>query len=349
MLPGGRLPGDPNCDVAAAASLAVGGAHSARVVYDDGLKMRQDAYKAGLPFIGDAELSRRVITLAKQTPERAWLGEVSAVILQQSLADLGRAYRNWFADLKRVKAARAKGENAKLKVRQPRYKCRQHQQAIRFTANARFRLLPNGRLRLPKIGDVKVRWSRELPSEPSSVTLSLDGAGRYHASFVVEIAEAPLPSADTAVGVDLGLSSFAALSTGEKSTVRAGCGSGRRRCGVPSETWRASGGGRGTGRGPVARSPACTLGWPMPVGTSTTSSPPVWSAKTGRCAWKPSTSREWAAPSWPGVSTTPAGVSSRPCWSTKPGCPGGRWSRLARGTRRASSARRVAAATAPSP
>jgi putative transposase len=188
----------------------------ARVVYNDGLKMRQDAYKAGLPFIGDAELSRRVVTLAKQTPERAWLGEVSAVILQQSLADLGRAYRNWFADLKRVKAARAKGENAKLKVRKPRYKCRQHQQAIRFTANARFRLLPNGRLRLPKIGDVKVRWSRELPSEPSSVTVSLDGAGRYHASFVVEIAEAPLPSADTAVGVDLGLSSFAALSTGEK-------------------------------------------------------------------------------------------------------------------------------------
>jgi putative transposase len=84
----------------------------ARVVYNDGLKMRQDAYKAGLPLIGDAELSRRVVTLAKQTPERAWLGEVSAVILQQSLADLGRAYRNWFADLKRVKAARAKGENS---------------------------------------------------------------------------------------------------------------------------------------------------------------------------------------------------------------------------------------------
>jgi hypothetical protein len=137
------------------------------------------------------------------------------VILQQSLADLGRAYRNWFADLKRVKAARAKGENAKQRARKPRYKTRHHQQAIRFTANARFRLLPNGRLRLPKMGDVKVRWSRGLPSEPSSVTVSLDGAGRYHASFVVEVVEAPLPVADTAVGVDLGLTTFAALSTGE--------------------------------------------------------------------------------------------------------------------------------------
>ena len=188
----------------------------ARVVYNDGLKLRQDAYRTGLAFIGDAELSRLVVTLAKQTPERAWLGDVSAVILQQSLADLSRAYRNWFADIKQVKVARAKGENVKLKVRKPRYKCRQHQQAIRFTANARFRLLPNGRLRLPKIGNVKVRWSRELPSEPSSVTVSLDGAGRYHASFVVEVAEAPLPAADTAVGVDLGLTSFAALATGEK-------------------------------------------------------------------------------------------------------------------------------------
>jgi IS605 OrfB family transposase len=188
----------------------------ARVVYNDGLKLRQDAYQARMPFIGDAELSRLVVTLAKQTPERAWLGDVSAVILQQSLADLSRAYRNWFADMKQVKVARAKGKNVKLKVRKPRYKCRQHQQAIRFTANARFRLLPNGRLRLPKIGNVKVRWSRELPSEPSSVTVSLDRAGRYHASFVVEVAEVPLAAADTPVGVDLGLTSFAALSTGEK-------------------------------------------------------------------------------------------------------------------------------------
>ncbi len=47
----------------------------------------------------DAELSKRVITLAKVTPERAWLGEVSSVVLQQALADLNTAYRNFFASL----------------------------------------------------------------------------------------------------------------------------------------------------------------------------------------------------------------------------------------------------------
>jgi IS605 OrfB family transposase len=189
---------------------------SARVVYNDGLRLRQDAHKAGLPFIGDTELQHRILTLAKRTPERAWLGDVSAVILQQSLADLGRAYRNWFADLRRVKAARARGEQAKLKVRKPRFKSRHHNQAVRFTRNSRFRVLPDGRLSLPKVGEVRVRWSRPLPSDPSSVTVTLDGAGRFHGSFVVEIAEEPLPSAGTAVGVDLGLTTFAALSSGEK-------------------------------------------------------------------------------------------------------------------------------------
>jgi len=188
----------------------------ARVVYNDGLRLREDSYRAGLPFVKAAELSRRVITLAKQTPERAWLSEVSAVVLQQSLADLERAYRNYFRAVAEGKAARARGEPATLRVSKPRFKAKHHDQAIRFTRNSRFRVLPDGRLSLPKIGAVKVRWSRPLPAEPSSVTVTLDGAGRYHASFVVEVARQRLSPAGRAVGVDLGLTSFAVLSTGEQ-------------------------------------------------------------------------------------------------------------------------------------
>ncbi|HEY9388183.1 MAG TPA: helix-turn-helix domain-containing protein [Mycobacteriales bacterium] len=58
----------------------------ARVVFNDGLAARREAHAAGLPYIPDGALSKRVITEAKRTPERAWLGEVSAVVLQQSLA-----------------------------------------------------------------------------------------------------------------------------------------------------------------------------------------------------------------------------------------------------------------------
>jgi putative transposase len=149
----------------------------ARVVFNDGLHARQEAHAAGLPYLTDAELSAR-LTAAKATPERTWLGEVSSVVLQQALADLNAAYRNFFASLNRDR----KGPKMGL----PRFRSRKdHRQAIRFTANARFKVLPNRKLRPPKIGDVPVRWSRNLPSAPSSVTVIKDAGGRYFASFVV--------------------------------------------------------------------------------------------------------------------------------------------------------------------
>src|SRR4029453_4966719 len=76
----------------------------ARVAYNDALRLREDAHMAGRPFIPDGEVLRLVTTQAKRTPERAWLAEVSAVVLQQSVADLHRAYRNYFRELRDLKA-----------------------------------------------------------------------------------------------------------------------------------------------------------------------------------------------------------------------------------------------------
>jgi len=182
----------------------------ARVVFNDGLRAREEAHDARLPCITDRELSAR-LTATKATPERAWLNEVSAVVLQQALADLNAAYRNYFASVT--------GTRKGPKTNRPRFRSRKdHRQAIRFTANARFKVLANGKLRLPKIGDVPVRWSRPLPSEPSSVTIVKDFAGRYFASFVVETGVSPLPEAEPVVGIDLGLRHFAVLSDGRKIT-----------------------------------------------------------------------------------------------------------------------------------
>jgi putative transposase len=60
----------------------------ARVVFNDGLRARQAARENDETYLSDGDLSKQVITEAKQTPERAWLGEVSSVVLQQALADL---------------------------------------------------------------------------------------------------------------------------------------------------------------------------------------------------------------------------------------------------------------------
>ncbi len=160
----------------------------ARVVVNDALRAREEASAAGQPYITGSEASAR-LTAAKKTPERAWLSEVSPVVLQQALAGLNTAYRNFFASLK--------GTRKGPKVDKPRFRSRKdHRQAIRFTANSRFRVLPNGKLRLPEIGDVPVRWPRPLPAEPSSVTVIKDSAGRYFASFVVEAGPAALPETE---------------------------------------------------------------------------------------------------------------------------------------------------------
>jgi hypothetical protein len=86
--------------------LALGKAFGcARVVFNDGLRAREEAHAAGLPYLTDAELSVR-LTLAKRIPERAWLGEVSAVVLQNALADLNTAYRNFFASINGTRRGR---------------------------------------------------------------------------------------------------------------------------------------------------------------------------------------------------------------------------------------------------
>lgn len=158
------------------------------------------------PRTAAAELSKQVITEAKKTPGRAWLGEVSAVVLQQSLRDLRTAYSNFFAS--------RNGTRKGPKMGPPKMKKKTARQAIRFTANARWSITKGGRLRLPKIGDIEVRWSRELPCEPSGVTIVKDPAGRYFAGFVTEVDDKPLPELDveeTDTGIDLGLSSYAVL------------------------------------------------------------------------------------------------------------------------------------------
>ena len=180
----------------------------ARVVFNDAIAARQTAHESGDSYPTDAALSK-ALTAAKRTPERAWLAEVSAVVLQQALADANTAYRNFFASIK--------GERRGRKVGAPRFRSRRDScQSIRFTRNAKFAITDNGRLRLPKVGDLPVCWSRDLPSAPSSVTVTVDASGRYHASFVVEVLGQPLPPTTAEVGIDLGLTDFAVLSDGRK-------------------------------------------------------------------------------------------------------------------------------------
>ncbi len=75
--------------------------------------------------------------------------------------------------------------------------------------------IKNGRLRLAGGISVPVVWSRELPSEPSSVRVFQDSLGHWYASFVVRVDDDPLPEVDGAVGIDWGVSTIATASDPE--------------------------------------------------------------------------------------------------------------------------------------
>lgn len=77
--------------------------------------------------------------------------------------------------------------------------------------------LTDGRLRLQGVGHVKVRWHRQIPAEAMIKTVSVKRTGdRWYACFSLgNVPAKPLPKAGRNVGVDLGIQTFAALSTGE--------------------------------------------------------------------------------------------------------------------------------------
>jgi putative transposase len=176
----------------------------ARVVFNDSLRLREECHEAG-EKVSDTEIQRRVIALAKQAPERAWLAQAPSVALVQACNDARRAYRNWFDSMS--------GNRKGRRVAHPRFRRKHGRQSIRLTRNG-FRL-HGQQLYVAKIGDIKVRWSRPLPSAPSSVTVIREADGRYYASFVVEREAAPLPAGECETGIDVGLDRLAVTSGGE--------------------------------------------------------------------------------------------------------------------------------------
>lgn len=129
----------------------------------------------------------------------------------QSVNDSRRAWRNFFDSVT--------GKRRGRKVGRPRFKSRKDQrQSFRLTRNG-FSLKVNGRLFLAKVGEVKVRWSRELSSAPSSVTIIREPDGHFYASFVVEVPPSPLPEVVREVGVDVGIARLATIATSDGQRV----------------------------------------------------------------------------------------------------------------------------------
>ena len=137
------------------------------------------------------------ITQIKQDPEKPWLKEVSSVALQQTGIDLGRAFIKFF----------------KGKTKYPKFKKKSNHQSFRLTRQ--YFTISDEQFYIAKCKTpIKVKWSRDLPTPPSSVTVSMTPSGKYYASFVCEYFPVPTNGTGTE-GIDLGIKDLAFLASGE--------------------------------------------------------------------------------------------------------------------------------------
>lgn len=137
-----------------------------RRVWNDALAYCIEEYSSGNKKPKNSDLQKRFITQAKKTKDREWLKEVSNIPLQQSLNDLEQAYQNFFKS--------CKGQRKGKPVRPPKFKKRRAKQSARFRQGG-FKIHENS-VYLTKVGKLKIAWSRELPTIPSSVTVIKDTA-----------------------------------------------------------------------------------------------------------------------------------------------------------------------------
>jgi putative transposase len=174
-----------------------------RVVWNRTLAARQARWHLAGTGTSYAE-SDRALTAMKKDPDLAFLNEVSCVPLQQALRHQHRAFTAFFGG----------------RARYPRFKSRRWRQTAHYTRSAF--TMRGGQLRLAKTS-ASLRYVWSWPEvdvaalDPAMVIISRESDGRWYITFTLDTANPrPLPETEHAVGVDLGVTHFAATSDGDK-------------------------------------------------------------------------------------------------------------------------------------
>ena len=121
--------------------------------------------------------------------------------IQQKLIDQDKAFNNFF----------------KGRAKFPKFKKKSHAQSIRYTLDQR-QVLNNYRagelLKLPKLGELKVKWSQIPGGIPKMVTVSKSASGKYFVSFMCEVEQCLKPMTGRVVGIDVGIKDVVVTSDG---------------------------------------------------------------------------------------------------------------------------------------
>lgn len=174
-----------------------------RFVFNHYLALRKETYEQTGETLNYYACAKDMTTL-KQQEETLWLKEVDATALQSSLRDLDDAYQHFF---RRVKQGKKPGY--------PHFKSRhQHKQSYKSKCVGTNIKVLDGAVQLPKLGKVKCRISRAVQGRILSATVSRSASGKYYVSLCCRLEEdiLKLPSTGAAIGIDLGIKSYAVTS-----------------------------------------------------------------------------------------------------------------------------------------
>lgn len=175
-----------------------------RFVFNYYLARRVEQYRETGKTPSRFEQDRDLTMLKKELP---WLREADATSLQGELQVLDEAFKSFYRRVKNREKPGFPRFKSKRNARRS-YKSKRVGNNIEITGN---------RIKLPKLGFVKCRVSKEVRGRILSVTVSQNAAGQYYASVCcTDVSLDYLPSSGTAVGVDLGLRTLATTSDAER-------------------------------------------------------------------------------------------------------------------------------------
>src|SRR6266566_821093 len=182
-------------------------AGAARFAYNWGLARSQEVYRATGKRPSALDLHKELNALKKT--DFPWMYEVSKCAMQEALRDLDNAFKHFFRRLALKKQGKLKG-----KVGYPVFK--KKSKAIgSFRLTGAIHVFEDA-VQLPRLGRLRLHEHGYLPTNAQvlSATVS-EKAGRWFVSIQVqENCEKPVPTAPTAIGVDLGIKTLATLSDG---------------------------------------------------------------------------------------------------------------------------------------
>ena len=162
-----------------------------RVVYNSGLALRIEEYKNG-NSVGYKE-TNSMLTSMKKTEEYSWLKEVDSIALQQSLRDLDKAYKNFFA--KRASF--------------PKFKSKHNHNKSYRTQNVGGNISVTGKyIKLPKLGYVKAKISMPVDGKINNATVKQTPSGKYFCVLNVEVPDVFYSNDGCMIGLDVGIKTF---------------------------------------------------------------------------------------------------------------------------------------------